>query len=96
MIDPNFYPSTIPLGHTCDAGRLLSYRDDSGFWYVYTYDAAGLVLTYIDSDGHWYAYTRDDTGRAVTWITSDGYREDYTYDAAGKCTITHTRTQEAT
>jgi YD repeat-containing protein len=47
MIDPNFDPTAIPLGHTCDsADRVLSYRDETGFWYVYTYDVNGRILTY--------------------------------------------------
>jgi YD repeat-containing protein len=93
MIDPNFDLSTIPLGHTRDDdGRLLSYRDESGFWYTYTHDDAGRVLRCINSDGHWYAYTRDDAGRVLTWITSTGCREDYIYDDDGEYTVT--RTQE--
>ena len=44
MIDPNFDPSAIPLGYTYDkAGRVLSYRDEAGLWYVYARDAAGTL-----------------------------------------------------
>jgi YD repeat-containing protein len=64
MIDPNFDLSTIPLGYTYDVnGRLLSYRDESGFWYTYTYDAAGRVLTYRDSIGYREDYTYDADGK---------------------------------
>jgi YD repeat-containing protein len=60
MIDPNFDPSTIPLGYTRDVnGRLLSYRDESGFWFVCTRDDAGRVLTYRASDGCRDDYTYD-------------------------------------
>lgn len=94
MIDPNFYPSTIPLGHTRDDdGRLLSYRDEAGFWYVYTYDVNGRILTYRDHSGFWYVYTRDVNGYELSRLDSSGYREDYTYDDDDNCTIT--RTQEA-
>jgi YD repeat-containing protein len=94
MIDPNFDSSTIPLDiHRDDNGRMLSYRDESGFWCVYTYDHNGRVVRCINNDGHWYAYTRDDAGRVLTWIASTGCREDYTYDDDGDYTVT--RTQEA-
>jgi YD repeat-containing protein len=57
MIDPNFDLMTIPLGYTRDDdGRVLSYRDESGFWFVYTYDDDGRVVTCVNSDGHWYTY----------------------------------------
>jgi YD repeat-containing protein len=92
MIDPNFDPTAIPLGRICDDdNRLLSYRDETGLWYVYTYDDDGRVLTYREKDKFWYVYTYDGAGRVLTWITSDGRREDYTYDD-GKCTITRTHT----
>jgi YD repeat-containing protein len=66
MIDPNFDPMAIPLGHTCDDDdRVLSYRDETGLWYVYTYDDAGRVLSYREKDKFWYVYiyTYDDDGK---------------------------------
>jgi YD repeat-containing protein len=96
MIDPNFDPLTIPLGRTRDDdGCLLSYRDEDGFWYVYTYDVNGRVLTHRDKDGFWYVYTRDVNGRVLTYREKDDfwYVYTYTYDADGKCTIK--RTQES-
>ncbi len=64
MIDPNFDPSTIPLGYTYDHnGDVLSYSDEFGFWCKYTRDDAGRGLTYCDSDGNWYTYTYDHNGK---------------------------------
>ena len=95
MIDPNFDSTAIPLGYTYDGGgRVLSYRDESGFWYVYTRDDAGRVLAYRDNSGFWYVYFRDVNGRVLMCINSDGYRECYTYDD-GNCNCTITHTQEA-
>ena len=92
MIDPNFDLMTIPLGYTRDDdGRVLSYRDESGFWCAYTFDAAGRVVTHRASGGFVYAYTYDAAGRAVTWINGGGCRGDYAYDDGGKCTITYTQ-----
>jgi hypothetical protein len=66
MIDPNFDPSTIPLGYIRDAaGRVLAYRDDSGFWYVYFRDINGRVLTCINSDGCRDDYTYDVAGKCT-------------------------------
>jgi hypothetical protein len=46
MIDPNFDPTTIPLGYTYDDnGDVLSYRHKFGFWCKHTRDDAGRGLT---------------------------------------------------
>jgi YD repeat-containing protein len=67
MIDPNVDPTTIPLGHTYDGGgRVLSYRDESGFWFAYTYDDDGRVVTCVNSDGHWYTYACVDDDKNCT------------------------------
>ena len=72
MIDPNFDPTTIPLGHTRDDdGRLLSYRDESGFWCVYVRDVNGRVLTYRLSSGFARDYTYDDDGKRTTTYTQE-------------------------
>ena len=75
MIDPNFDPTTIiPLGHTCDdAGRVLTYRDEIGFWYTYTYDGAGRILTYREKDNFWYVYiyTYDADGKHTITRTQE-------------------------
>ena len=66
MIDSDFDPSTIPLGHTRDVnGRLLSCRNRSGCWCVFARDEAGRVLTYRDSDGCRSDYTYDDGGKCT-------------------------------
>jgi YD repeat-containing protein len=76
MIDPNFDLLIIPLGFTYDDdGRVLGYRDASGFWYVYTRDDAGRVLTYRDSSGCRDDYTYDADGDGECTIT-------YTQEAA--------------
>ena len=72
MIDPNFDPTTIPFGYTYDDdGRLLSYRNESGFWYVYTRDDAGRALTYRDSSGFARDYTYDDDGKRTITYTQE-------------------------
>jgi YD repeat-containing protein len=67
MIDPNFDPSAIPLGHTYDDnGDVLSYRDEFGFWYVYRRDDDGRILTYRASSRFAYDYTYDDGKHTIT------------------------------
>ena len=70
MIDPDFDPTTIPFGYTRDAaGRVLAYRDESGFWYVDARDDAGRVLTWINSDGRREDYTYDADGKCTATRT---------------------------
>ena len=57
----NFDPSTIPLGYTRDDnGRVLTYRDEAGLWFVFTRDAAGRMLTYRNNSGFWRIATTPD------------------------------------
>ena len=72
MIDPNFDPTAIPIGYRRDVnGRMLTYRHDSGFWYVYTYNEAGRVSTLIDGDGYREAYTYADDGKCTITRTQE-------------------------
>jgi YD repeat-containing protein len=67
MIDPNFDPSSIPLGYTFDdAGRVLTFRGKAGFWSFSTRDEAGRLLTYCNSHGYREDYTYDDGAATVT------------------------------
>jgi YD repeat-containing protein len=77
MSDPDFDPTAIPLGYTRDAaGRVLSYRDESGFWFAYTYDDDGHVVTCVNSDGHWYNYVDDATTTANAQLHIRGRQHD--------------------
>jgi YD repeat-containing protein len=71
MIDPNFDPSTIPLGYTYDNGRVLSYRDEWGIWCAYTRDAAGRAVTWITSDGYREDYAYDEDGKRTITRTRE-------------------------
>ena len=75
----------IPLGLTRDAeGRVLTFKDSTGYWREYTYDAGGRDLTYKNSYGHWHEYTYDARGQELTFKNSDGYWYEHTYDAEGR------------
>ncbi len=72
MIDPNFDPSTIPLGYTRDdAGRVLTCIASTGFCYTYTRDDAGRVVTYRTSDGCREDYTYDAAGKCTITRTQE-------------------------
>ena len=74
----------IPLGYTYDAaGRVLTYKDSSGYWHEHTRDEQGRELTFKNSSGHWREYTRDTAGRVLTYKNSDGYWHEYTRDEQG-------------
>jgi YD repeat-containing protein len=74
----------IPLGQTYDAnGKMLTYKDGSGYWEEYTRDALGNDLTCKDGTGYWHEYTRDALGNVLTYKNSTGYWKEYTRDAKG-------------
>ena len=55
------YGDTLPLGSTRDAqSRLLTFKDSTGYWSVYTRDAQGDTLTYKNSDGCWRGFSNED------------------------------------
>jgi YD repeat-containing protein len=75
----------IPMGYTRDAmGKVLTYKDSSGYWHEYTWDAMGNILTYKDSHGVWREYTRDAFGNILTYKDIHGVWSEYTRDAMGK------------
>ena len=75
----------IPIGYTRDAhGRVLTYKDGTGYWYEHTYDARGRVLTCKDSNGHWYERTYDPKGLVLAFKDSNGYWRERTRDAHGR------------
>ena len=75
----------IPLGLTRDAeGRVLTFKDSTGYWREYTYDAYGRELTFKDSKGYWHERTYDAGGRELTYKNSNGLWCEHTYDADGR------------
>ena len=67
----------IPMGCTYDKnGRVLSYKDSTGFWRERTRDSHGRELGYKDSTGFWYECTYDSKGRVLSCKTNDfnGFR----------------------
>jgi hypothetical protein len=50
---------------------VLSYRDDSGFWYAYAYDEAGRDLTYRNSGGYREDCTYDNDGKRTIKRTQE-------------------------
>ena len=74
----------IPRGSTYGIhGNVLTFKNNSGYWFEYTCDAAGRVLTFKDSSGFWYEYTRDTHGRELTFKNSNAFWYEYTRDTHG-------------
>ena len=53
-------------------GKLLTFKDSTGFSSVSTYNAEGKKLTYKNSGGHSYDHTYDSEGNELTYQDSAG------------------------